>query len=132
FGEEGWEGKRWLRPSLKFCLYSTVSVLLFMSCWAFLWPHDSIERAVLLFLSIVVVMQVSIELVGAIFQLEEKYQGLSLWLLSPHVIRVLCLLPLLILGLSELKVAAAYGIAALMVFAIGGTKILKAASGNIE
>src|SRR5690554_1773559 len=77
-------------------------------------------------------MQVSIELVGAIFQLEEKYQGLSLWLLSPHVIRVLCLLPLLILGLSELKVAAAYGIAALMVFAIGGTKILKAASGNIE
>ena len=70
FGQEGWRGIRWFPGSLKYVALTTPLVLVTLMIWAGLGPHDAGTRSLLRVLSMLVLGQVSIELVGAKLQLE--------------------------------------------------------------
>ena len=89
FGAEGWGAIRWLKTSIRFVTISSVAAFALLIIWSFISPNDDESRFVLLILSFYMLGQVSVELVSAKFQLEEKYIYLSLWQLLPHFLRLL-------------------------------------------
>ena len=73
FGGEGWGARRWFRPSLRFCLLSTTSTVLALALWGGFGPNNDRTQFVILALLPVIVSMVSIEIVGAKYQLEQRY-----------------------------------------------------------
>lgn len=126
FGEEGWQGRRWLRASLRYATMSTAAVLIALIGWALLGPHDDITRWMLAILSAHLLGQVTAELIGAKLQLEARYRALVLWQLLPHLARLL-LLSLLAFAftrwMSPQLVANAYLIVAVMLMVLGGMEL---------
>lgn len=122
FGEEGWQAVRWLRGSLKYTLLSTSLVLMGLFFWAMLGPHDVSTRNLLMVLSVYLLGQVTVELVSAKFQLEERYLSLALWQFLPHLLRLMlvAMLALVIDRLMTLSnVAYAYALISVLVFLFG-------------
>lgn len=122
FGEEGWQAIRWLRGSLAFTVATTLLVLAALSIWAMLGPHDVITSGLLIVLSTYLVGQVAVELVSAKLQLEERYAGLAVWQLLPHLLRLLliAMLALVVKQTTLYSAAYAYALIAVGVFSIGG------------
>lgn len=88
FGQEGWRAMRWLPGSFSFIAFSTAAVFLLLLVWALWGPHDVISAGILFVLSFHVLGQISVELVSAKLQLEERYFNLALWQVFPHVGRL--------------------------------------------
>jgi len=89
FGHEGWHAMRWLPGSFRFIGLSTAIVFLFLLVWGKLAPHDALSASILLILSFHVLGQLSVELVSAKLQLEERYLNLALWQVLPHLARLI-------------------------------------------
>lgn len=88
FGQEGWQGFRWVKQSLKFMLLWGPCVLA-ISWGTLIWLiEDPRLLSSLWWLQAMVVMQVMVELLGAKLQLEARYISLSLWQLLPHLGRL--------------------------------------------
>ncbi len=88
FGQEGWQGFRWVRQSFKFMLLWGPCVLA-ISWGALIWLiADPRLLSSLWWLQAMVVMQVMVELLGAKLQLEARYISLSLWQVLPHLGRL--------------------------------------------
>lgn len=87
FGEHGWDAVAFVKPSLMIVISNLVVMMAFMMIWVLWGPHDQSTRAVLLIMSAFVFGQVCVELVSSKLQLEERYEVLALWQLSPHLIR---------------------------------------------
>lgn len=121
FGEEGWEAQKYLLSSFRFVLLSTIIVLIGLFLWAFI-SQDSTQKQTLFFLlSFYLVGQVSLELVSAKLQLEERYTALSLWQFTAHFLRFILVAGVLFFSTSEnlvQKVAIAYLLVALFLFFI--------------
>lgn len=88
FGEEGWEARRWLAGSFKFVSLSSILVIFSLSLWALWGPHDETFTGLVMILSVYVLGQLSVELVGSKLQLEEGYIGLAVWQFAPHFLRL--------------------------------------------
>ena len=87
YGEEGYSANRILKPSLKFIFFSASLSILLITLWAFLGPHSSQFKNILLGLIALVFNYIVIELVTARLQLESKFSFLSLWQLFPNLFR---------------------------------------------
>lgn len=92
FGEEGESALRWVRGSYQFIIKSTFIILLLLFIWIFLGPNDETTQKVLTLLSSFLISQVLIELLSVRYQLEERYLLLSLWQLTPHLLRLILIL----------------------------------------
>lgn len=135
FGEEGWNGLRWVKPSLSFTAISTVLAVSAVYVWAVLAPHDISSRNLLFVLSLYILGQVCIELVSAIFQLEERYATMAFWQFLPHAIRfilIVVLLSLMSKGLTAIDVAFLYVVTAGVVLSVGTIYLAKAYRGEIR
>ncbi len=127
FGQEGWGAMRWLPTSFRFVFFSTVLVLIVLLVWARFGPHDPATRNVIAALSLYVLGQVVIELVGAKLQLEQQYSFLAVWQLLPHLVRftmVLLLAFALTSWMNILNVALAYSIVSIIFLIFGGKQLL--------
>ncbi len=89
FGAEGSGAIRWLSASFQFVAISSSVAVALLVLWSFLSAGDEEDRMVLLVLSFYILGQVSVELVSAKLQLEEKYIHLSVWQFLPHLLRLL-------------------------------------------
>ena len=84
FAEEGYVGRRWVKPSFSFLFVSTVASMLALLIWAGLGPHDKSSKTLLVILTGVVLAQATIDLVSAKLQLQGHYRHLALWQLNSH------------------------------------------------
>ncbi|MFN4009607.1 MAG: oligosaccharide flippase family protein [Pannonibacter sp.] len=100
FGKEGWAAERWLGRSVAYVQLSGLFVLALVTLWAVAGPHDSRTTLVILALMIFILSQIAMELVGVLYQLEEKYTSFALWQVLPHVARIALLGLFLVAPLS--------------------------------
>jgi len=134
FGQEGWQGVRWLRGSLKYTLLATLLVLASLCAWATLGPHDEVTRGLLIVLSAYLLGQVAVDLVSAKLQLEERYLVLASWQFLPHFLRLLSvgILAMAVAKLMTLNsVAYAYALISIGVFIIGGVLLWRMFRGQL-
>jgi len=135
FGQDGWDAMCWLSGSFRFISISTLLVINAIIIWAFLGPNDEMSRTILLILSVYVLGQLSVELVSAKLQLEERYVQLALWQIMPHFIRLLfiILLAFVLPSIFSLqKVVAGYSAVALIFFAIGSIQLINMKKGSFD
>jgi len=121
FGEEGWEAQKYLSSSFKFVLLSTSIVLVGLFIWAFISQDNKENQILLITLSFYLIGQVSLELVSAKLQLEERYRALSLWQFMAHLLRFVLVAGVLFFSKSNNlleEVALAYLIVAVFLFSI--------------
>tara|TARA_R110000850_G_scaffold120556_5_gene237923 strand:- start:5646 stop:6926 length:1281 start_codon:yes stop_codon:yes gene_type:complete len=97
FGEEGWSGLRWIRPSVSLVTLGTAVGMLIMVLWGAFGPNSSESRVLLVLLSFHIAGQVAIELVSSKLQLEERYANLAIWQFFPHFLRFILIVILAIL-----------------------------------
>ncbi|KJD18159.1 flippase [Vreelandella aquamarina] len=114
FGEEGWHGVRWVRPSIKLVIFSTAVAMAMLLMWAILGPNTTAGQTLLIFLSFHIAGQVAIELVSSKLQLEERFGVLALWQFSPHLLRFLLILAtvFIVSSFNSFWVGWVYGITA--------------------
>ncbi|MDP1624579.1 MAG: oligosaccharide flippase family protein [bacterium] len=135
FGTEGWSATRWLSASFKYIAFSTMFVLIFLIIWALFGPNDKLTTLILIVLSFYVLGQVSLELVGAKFQLEEKYTRLSIWQLMPHFARLVAVALLAYFFTKWMEVtniAYAYACIAVIAVIIGIYQLYRMQLGTFE
>lgn len=122
FGQEGWQGKRWLSSSLRYAALNTVLLLSAVFVWAVIGPHDANTRSLLMVLSTYILGQVSVDLVSAKLQLEERYISLAMWQFLPHLSRLL-FVALLAFGMVDLmtlqSIALSYASISVGMFGLG-------------
>jgi O-antigen/teichoic acid export membrane protein len=122
FGKEGWNAIRWIKPSLQFLFINILFITILISLWAFFGPHDDIyTKKVLIIMTIFVMGQIIIEIVGTKFQLEGKYLKLSIWQLLPSIFRLLLIIIgfALIKNLNILNIAIIYSVISSIFIFIG-------------
>src|SRR5690606_23049373 len=95
FGEEGWRGIRWIKPSLQFAILSTTCVSGGIVVWGIVGGHGAGVDQLFGMIALFRIGQVSMELVSSRLQLEERYRDLSAWQLCPHVLRFFLVLAFL-------------------------------------
>lgn len=127
FGAEGWAAIRWLNESFKFVTISSCMALLLLIAWSYISHNNEESRLVSLVLSFYILGQVSVELVSAKLQLEEKYMRLSLWQFSHHLLRLLLVTLFAYLATEPTQVVTvAYIYASIAIaYAIAGWSSLK-------
>jgi len=134
FGQEGWQAVRWLRGSFRFTVVTTLLVLAALFAWAVLGPHDATTSGLLMVLPVYLLGQISVELVSAKLQLEERYIGLAMWQFLPHLLRLL-LVAMLAFVMVELmtlhSVAYAYALISVGVFALGTSLMWRMYRGHL-
>lgn len=83
YGVEGWQGNRWLGPSLRFIAGSTVFTLAVLVLWSFFGaPQDA--HAMLLLLLPVVFGVLAVSLISSQLRLEERHHQMAWWqLITP-------------------------------------------------
>lgn len=96
YGVEGWAAHRWLSPSLRFTLFTTLLALGSLLAWAFLGVPDGDTRFMLLALSPVVLGILAIDLVSNKTRLEERFRAMALWQMAIPASRLVVALALLL------------------------------------
>lgn len=135
FGEEGYDGIRWVKPSLKFIALNLSFTIFILIAWASFGPHNTQIKQMLLFMIFHILGYVSIQLVASRFQLEEKFKYLAIWQLLPNVTRLLTVLVLfyvLHFALSILDVSIVYAVVGLFFFLLGSYFLFTMNQGKIN
>lgn len=104
FGDEGYDARRWLAPSLRFVRTSTTAVVLFLVLWAFLFPHGNLFRSILLILSFQLVAQYAIEQTSSILRLEGRIVALVTTQAAPHVLRLVVITGICFIELQDVSI----------------------------
>src|SRR5688572_18523296 len=82
YGVEGWAASRWIAPSLRFTIGTTLLAFAILVGWALLVaPHDG-TRFALLVLSPVVLSILAIDLLSNKLRLEDRYARMASWQLA--------------------------------------------------
>jgi len=134
FGQEGWNGLRWIKPSLRFTLLSNIMVMVIIWGWALGTSHDYESIKILLILSVFATSQGVLENVSSIFQLEEKYIYLATWQAFPSVARFFILAICFLMfpeNITAVTAAGIYFITAIVLVVAGNKILFRARKGNI-
>ncbi|NNE78039.1 MAG: flippase [Pricia sp.] len=92
FGKEGWAGIRWVKPSLKFVVLTLILITIGLFIVAILPFQDRMTSKLLMVLIFYIYGFISVELVASKLQLEESYNYLAIWQLSPNLLRLIVVL----------------------------------------
>lgn len=138
FGREGWVARRWLSGSLRFLMFSTAFVMLLLWTWAWIGPHDAATTWLLMVLAVHIFGIATIELVGAKYQLEGRHGHLAGLQFTPHLLRFISIVFLLILiqgtgagGLQVIHVAIIFAGVAIILLLFGSYQIRLMAKGSL-
>ncbi|RDZ27430.1 lipopolysaccharide biosynthesis protein [Lysobacter silvisoli] len=134
YGREGWGAERWLRPSLRFSLSTTLLALAGIAAWA-CWGYgvDAQTRATLLALLPVVLGLFAVDLVGSKLRLEERHRALAAWqLLIPGGRLLVAALAFAAASVSALQVALGYGLVAVAALALAAPQLRAIWRGRID
>lgn len=120
FGEEGWSGVRWIKPSLHFLYISTIAVIIVINVWALIGSHTTSTKFALQLLSVTVIGQATLELLKSKLQLEEKYGELTLYQLAIPLLRFIFVLVLAFSNYSDdiLILSSGYALLSIFVFSL--------------
>ncbi|MFC3653473.1 oligosaccharide flippase family protein [Dyella humi] len=132
YGVEGWQGNRWLTPSLRFIAGSTVLTLSLVMAWSFIGaPSDA--RPILLLLLPIVLGILAASLISSQLRLEERHYALALWQLTTPGSRMLvAVLLLLIPSLDGRFVAIGFSLISLVVAALALPRLMAMMRGGIQ
>ena len=116
YGVEGWAAHRWIRPSLRFTVFTTLLAIGIIVVWALTGaPHDG-TRFTLIVLTPVILSTLASDLVGNKLRLEDRYRFMALWqLMTPGSRLAVATALLLVPHLTNRFVAIGYSIIALLV-----------------
>ncbi len=135
FGQKGWDAKYYILPSFYFIGISTIVVITLIFLWALFGINDQLHSSLLFILSIYLIGQISIELVGSKLQLEERYISLVIWQFSPYFIRLLIVLiisfPLTDL-ISSKNIAYAYSAVSVIFILLGVRSLFAMFNGKFD
>lgn len=132
YGVEGWQGNRWLRPSLRFITGSTLLTLSLVVAWSFMGaPADA--QSILLLLLPVVMGILAASLISSQLRLEERHYALALWQLTTPGSRMLVAVLLLwVPSLDGRFVAIGFSFISLVVAALALPSLLAMMRGGIR
>jgi O-antigen/teichoic acid export membrane protein len=132
YGVEGWQGNRWLRPSLRFIAGSTALALSLVAAWSFVGaPWDA--RPILLLLLPVVLGVLAASLISSQLRLEERHYALALWQLTTPGSRMLVAVVLLLTpSLDGRFVAIGFSLISLVVAALALPPLVAMMRGGIR
>jgi O-antigen/teichoic acid export membrane protein len=132
YGVEGWQGNRWLKPSLRFITGSTVLTLSLVAVWSFVGaPLDA--RPLLLLLLPVVLGVLAVSLISSQLRLEERHYALALWQLTTPGSRMLVAVVLLLIpSLDGRFVAIGFSLISLLVAALALPRLVAMMHGGIQ
>ncbi|MGN6513740.1 MAG: oligosaccharide flippase family protein [Lysobacteraceae bacterium] len=118
YGVEGWAAHRWMQPSLRFTVFSTLLAIGLVVGWALLGAPANGTRFCLLVLTPVIFSVLASDLVGNKLRLEDRYRYMALWQLMLPASRLAVAIALWwVVGLGYRFVAVAYAVVALLVTA---------------
>lgn len=135
FGQEGWSAVRWIKPSLRFVLFTIFLTLSVFIIWIFLGPNDLKTQNILLILIVFMLAQLSVALVGSKLQLEEKYTTLALWQLGSNLLRLIIISLLVYIfhyKLSVIEVAYIYASVGLLYIILGIYQLILFSKGKFK
>lgn len=132
YGVEGWQGNRWLTPSLRFIAGSTLLTLSLVVAWSYIGaPPDA--KALLRLLLPVVLGILSVNLISSQLRLEERHYALALWqLMTPGSRMLVAGLLLLIPSLDSRFVAIGFSLISLVVAMLALPPLLAMMRGGIR
>jgi len=134
FGSEGWGAVRWIYPSIRFLVLSSLLALVLLYGWAVLGSHNGSSRQLVCLLLPLVAAYPLTEVVTCKLQIEERYSSLALWQLAPNLARLILLVIMAIATSSNLeaaKVAEAYSFVAVGIFITGSFQVMAMARGRL-
>ena len=117
FGKEGWSGINWVKPSLHFVIFTLILITISLIILANLPFQDSVSSKILMILVFYVYGFIAVELVTSKLQLEESFDYLSIWKLSPNLLRFIIIgisIYLLKIDLDVFNIAIIYAIVGLI------------------
>lgn len=116
YGVEGWAAHRWLKPSLRFTMFSTLLAMGLIAAWALIVAPANGTRFTLLVLIPVVLCVLATDLVSNKLRLEDRYHFMALWqLMIPGSRFVVAVALLLLPHLTYRFVAVGYSVIAVLV-----------------
>jgi len=134
YGAEGWAGDRWLRPSLRFSMFTGALACALAVAWAIGGEAvDDATRLTLLLLVPVIAGVFAVDLVGSKLRLEEKHGALALWQMLMPAGRLAVAATLLVLPFASAQAAAlGYGLVSLAIAAIALPQLIAMQRGQTE
>jgi len=135
FGKDGWNGVRWISPSLRFLFFVIVIVLALFSIWTLWGPHDKVTRQILFVMSFFILSRVSVNLVSSKLQLEEKYVKLALWQLLPNLSRLIIIAVMVYIATLNINVhyvAWIYAMVGMVFISLGIYQIYQMKNGEFD
>ncbi|GAB6905558.1 Membrane protein involved in the export of O-antigen and teichoic acid [Desulfosarcina cetonica] len=130
FGLEGWQGKRWLIPSLQFVCISSLMAVIILYFYSRTDTYSG-KNSIILWLLPLIFAFVIIELVTARLQLEERYTALSLWQMIPQAGRLVVALAAIFFSGELYLIGAGFFILALVIIFIGLPFIIGMVNSNM-
>jgi O-antigen/teichoic acid export membrane protein len=132
YGVEGWQGNRWLQPSLRFITGSTLLTLSLVIAWSFVGATPD-ARPVLLLLLPVVIGILAASLISSQLRLEERHYSLALWqLMTPGSRMLVVLLLMLVPSLDGRAVAVGFSFVSLVVAMLAWPRLREMMHGGIQ
>ncbi|TWI01769.1 O-antigen/teichoic acid export membrane protein [Luteimonas cucumeris] len=115
YGVEGWQAHRWLKPSMKFTLVTTLLALAIVVAWALIGAPQDGTRFSLLALTPVILGILAVNLVSNKLRLEDRYGRMALTqMLMPGSRLLVAIALLMVPRLTDEFVALSYGAIALL------------------
>jgi len=87
YGTEGLNGKNWLKPSLKI-IFILICFSIFLIILSLFYSNNSFNKLVFILIPWMLGLVLN-DLAAATLQLQKKFQKLSLWLLFPHLSKII-------------------------------------------
>ena len=116
YGVEGWAAHRWIRPSLRFTVFTTLLAIGLVVAWALTGAPANGTRFSLLVMTPVILCTLATDLVGNKLRLEDRYRFMALWqLMVPGSRLAVAIALLLVPQLTNRFVAAGYGVIGLLI-----------------
>lgn len=135
FGEEGWQGLRWVKPSLHFTVISTLFTMFLVWGWALLGPNDGLNRNLLIILSFFIIGTLFLTLGSSVYQLEEKFTAFAFWQFLPNALRFVLVGLWVFFSSSTLDAVSAaiiFSVTSLVVAIVGIKLIVRLNAGHIN
>ncbi|TKH02930.1 hypothetical protein FC682_20045 [Peribacillus simplex] len=118
FGEEGWEGRRWLRSIFGIAVFSSLISLVVVLVYILLSPSPKLTKTILLVFIIIVICQGMLNMSNSVLQLEGKYIHLAICDTLLPLLRFVTVLAFFILNGSIHTLSIGYSVVSLIVIYI--------------
>jgi O-antigen/teichoic acid export membrane protein len=122
FAKESWGATRWLPGSFRLAAVTTAMITILLLLWARYGPHDSLTMRLLYILPGYLLGHLTVELVSAKLQLEERYFSLAILQFIPHLARLFVVAILMVINISVFRaevISLLYTFIALSLFVFG-------------